>query len=268
MDPILKEFKDDLSRVTRLLGLLGDVKELSGTPLPATLDSSDVFLGKSKKLHEASAACHADIVIVPGTMVLYIGGRFEYFIRSLHIDLCERVMIKAGSYRKLPKTMQENLITFTAEVIGNPRKYGHGPQNVKTFITVLADNLDDSKNAVGINSVCLSITSENMRFKICTEIFDRIGIKDVWSKVCQQAKVLRFFEVADGAQAKNKTEAFLNNFMDERNKIAHPSPSFQWPASAKVEEYVRFFEAIAEAFSDLLPVLELELLSRATPNTP
>lgn len=268
MEPILQEFKDDLSRVMRLLGLLGELRELPTTTLPADLDGSDAFLGKCKKLHERSAACHADITIVPGTMVLYIGGRFEYFIRSLHIDLCDRVMARAGAYRKLPKTMQENLITFTAEVIGNPRKYSHGPQNVKTFISTLADNLDDTKIQTGINSLCLSITSENMRFKICAEIFDRIGVKDVWSKVCQQAKVLRFFEVADGAQAKIKTEQFLNGFMDERNRIAHPSPSFSWPASARVEEYVRFFEAIAEAFADLLPVLEVELIAKGAPTIP
>ena len=89
--------------------------------------------------------------------------------------LCDRVAAVCENYRNLPREMRDSIVTMTAKVIAEPRKYGHGDQGVKRFITNLANILSDNSKLQDVNSACLSVTDANMRADILTDLFQRIG---------------------------------------------------------------------------------------------
>ena len=128
-------------------------------------------------------------------------------------------------FSHLPKKMQENLVCFTAEVIANPRKYGHAENGVVVFVKTLSDNLTGGTLS-GVNSKCLSITTENMWPDTINEIFSRIGANKVWERIGQQACIQVLFQIDQPEKATREAKKMLTDLMELRNRIAHPSGGY------------------------------------------
>jgi hypothetical protein len=255
----LPEFIAEIKKVSSLIEFIQSAKEFSGTDCQMNHMPEGLFFEKAKFVHELSQKNHPYFVFLNGTLILFLGGRFETFVRNSFEELCINITDKANNYYQLPKEMQSNLIKYTAEVIANPRKYGHGDQGIKTFLKTLSSNLEDTEDLTQINHSCLSITSENMRPDVIADLFKRIGVKDIWGTIGEQAKLRVFFDTSDSNKAKNEAEKFLNVFMDNRNKIAHPPSSFSYPDIEYLKEAVKFFEVFASVFSDAIEVNEIGL---------
>jgi len=259
MDPLLDEFRVDSNRLRRLLDLLETINVFSGEENKGIGIEDSSFVAQAERVLKNSKECHPDLVILTGTLVPYLSGRFEYFVRAEFEFLCERIAVRCGNYRNLPREMRDSIVTMTAKVIAEPRKYGHGDQGVKSFIANLASILNDSSKLQDVNSACLSVTDANMRADMLNDLFQRIGAKGIWDKIGQQAKVQVFFETAEGGEARNKAQSFLNTFMDIRNRIAHPSVGIDWPDSSQVKKYIEFFEILAQAISEIMNIYEIQL---------
>ena len=165
MDLLLKEFQDDLERVKKLLVFIKTLQTYAGTTPSAGATA------ETHNVHTQSVACHADLTILVGTMILYLGGRFEHFVRTEFEEMCDTIAVRCNSYDRLPKEMRQTLIVRTAEVMSNPRKYGHADKGVEAFIKNLAENMNDRTQLRAINSACLSITYETcaqLSCKICS----------------------------------------------------------------------------------------------------
>jgi hypothetical protein len=258
MDPLLEEFRADLVRIEKLIELIELVRAFPSFTQPEQLPLHH-FVRHSCQIYDISKTCHNNTVILNGTIVLYLAGRFESFVRTIFEDLCDRIVSKCQSYDYLPRRMRDNLIIMTAEVMQNPRKYGHGELGIKSFIKTLAINLDEGNPLTEINSKCLSITTENMKADSMDELFNRIGAKDIWGKIGQQARVQRFFESSDNIFVTKEAKSLLNEIMNIRNNIAHPSGSISWPDSDGVKKFINFFEVIANAISEIVNVYEVDL---------
>ncbi|MBU2965437.1 HEPN domain-containing protein [Amphritea sp. 2_MG-2023] len=257
----LPEYHSDLNKVSALLTLTSSVKDFAGISSSETTEQ-DVFLSHASDLHGISQENRANLVVLNGTLLLYVSGKFENFVRLTFEELCTNIADKAERYNYLPKEMRENHVRLTAEVIANPRKYGHGDLGVKSFIKVLSDNLTDEVDLESINTSCLSITSENMRPKIINDLFKRVGINNIWEKISQQAKLQLFLETHDPAKAKKDAEAYLNKLMDIRNNIAHPASSFSWPDSEYIGKSIEFLKVLGEVLAESLAVIEFDLSRR------
>jgi hypothetical protein len=268
MDPILDEFRIDLNKLRKLIDLLESVKIFASTDDANIKLQESNFLEQANKVLKNSKECHPNVVILTGTLLLYLGGRFEYFVRAEFEFLCERVAARCQSYKNLPREMRDNIIGMTAAVIAEPRKYGHGEQGVRSFISNLASILSENTKLGDVNSACLSITDGNMRADTLNELFQRIGAKNIWDKISQQAKVMVFFETPEAGEARNKAQALLNTFMDIRNRIAHPSAGIDWPDSAQVRSYIDFFDILAGAISEVINVYEISLSSQKVTQKP
>lgn len=258
----LPEFQQDIGRIDALLDTIKALKEFAGYSSFSEKTIDDDFVKNAENLHGYAAKNHAYIVFLSGTLVLFLAGRFEAFVRNSFEELCINVSSEATYFHDLPKEMCENLITFTAEVASSPRKYGHGEQGVKAFIKTLAENLTDGNKLSNINHSCLSITNENMRPQILADLFKRIGVKNIWDTIGEQAKLKVFFEAHDSKESRSKAEKYLNEFMETRNKIAHPSASFNWPEIDKVKNYVEFLKILSTVLIDTIEVYEIELKNR------
>jgi hypothetical protein len=261
VDQVYAEFRTDLDRVGRLLDLLEANALLSAIDRPGPVPV-EPYQERAAKVYEAAIRCRSDLAVLPGTLVLYLAGRFEYYVRTQFEELCGRVAQRAAHFRVLPKVMRDNLVRMTGEIMANPRKYGHGEKRVAGFVAVLAANLADPQLLTDVNAECLSVTYENMRESVLTELFERIGIKKVWERIGEQAKIKTHFETHESGQAKSLAIAYLNTLMERRNRIAHPSGSVEWPDVSAVRKDVEFLSVCGEVLSNLMPNFEADLAGR------
>jgi HEPN superfamily RiboL-PSP-like protein len=244
MNPILRDFILDLDRLRRMLELSKQFGAFPAIPLdPATIQELPVRNAVTA-LHTLGAEGHRDVPILNGVLLLYLAGRFENFVREIFEDLCDSLAGQFQDFTHLPKQMRENLVKFTAEVIANPRKYGHAENGVIAFVKTLSDNLNGVPVA-GVNSKCLSITTENMWPDTVSEIFGRIGANKVWERIGQQASVQLFFQVDQPEKATQEAKKVLGELMELRNKIAHPSAGIIWPSTEQAMRFVNYCGTIA-----------------------
>lgn len=274
MDLILNEFQRDLATIKRQLDLLDEIKRFSSTPglqnkyksILAKVDGKSgrsvamrKYLAQADVLQERARESHAGLPLVSGTMILYIAGRFEEYTRTSFEDLCQRLAQRASSFKALPKKMQESLVVLTAVVMQSPRKYQHGEGAVAGFASNLAANLSSEASVDRINYQCLSITEANMRADILSDLYDRIGAKEIWKKIGQQASMQAHFVTPDPSNAESLAKQRLNALMDLRNSIAHPSTSIVWPDTGAVRGYIDFLDVLASALSSLSGVFSATL---------
>jgi len=189
--------------------------------------------------------------IIRGSVVLYSVGRFEMYVKEIVTDVCIRFVKKAGMFSKLPKNLRNNLIIHTGMVIQNPRKYGHGDRGVESFISILSNNINNIMPFEKINTECITITDVNMRPDVINELFVRVGAEKVIEKISSQASILALFQTDQYEKAASDLRTKLNNLMDLRNSIAHPSPSFTWPTKDEIIDYIEFIRLLGKAMDDV-----------------
>ena len=261
MEYIYQEFCKDIEHLKAVLNLADSVKSFSAQNNEPRIElPENKFLELAENVQLKSREANVGMVFIPGTIVLYLGGRFEYFVKTVFEELSMSIAIRCKKFEYLPKEYKENLITLTSEVIKSPAKYNHGDNGVKTFITNLSNNLNGIE-ITDVNTKCMSVTSENIRPQILGDLFNRIGAKDIWIKLGHQAKLQTFFETADANKAQKDATKFLNDFMDIRNKVAHPSGSFQWPDTKTVMKHIDYFEVLGKQICDLASVYETSLVA-------
>lgn len=208
MEEIYALFEQDLVDIEKVIRLLDTLFSFGTESHSEELDKESSFIKKSIELHKSIIEGQAGSVKIPGTLILYLGGRFEDFMRSLFEDLAIQVANNSSNFKSLPSNMREALIRDTSEVIANPRKFNHGEGARDTFIKNLSDNIH-LNNLSEINAQCLSITSANMRPDIINELFSKVGLKEVWRKVGEQAKIKTHFGTDASQQAENDCKKYL-----------------------------------------------------------
>ena len=257
MTPACDDFIRDIARIEKLLEFLDRCRHMP--PCAAGAPTSDAEVSWSRELQTASAGCKADFVILAGTLILYLAGRFEYFVRMTFEDLCSGIAQQCKAFRDLPREMRKSLIVYTAEVMLNPARFGHGEEGVKSFVRNLSQNVTDSERLSEINSQCLSITTENMRSATVEALFQRIGAKELWKRVGEQAKIQVFFMSSDAKKAEADAKRKIDELMDTRNRIAHPVSDVTWPDDETVLSYAKFLRVLAEALTDVSSVFQSSL---------
>lgn len=260
MDPIVADFDSDLNKVTAQLEFIESIRKFTSY-IPEQDDSSLVtpFGAQALAIHEIAKCVHSNLPLTSGTLILYTCGRFEAMARVLFEDLCQRLASNAGSFARLPKKMRTNLPIFTAKVISNPRKYGHAENGVRAFVTTLASNLAVGATVERVNHECLSLTEANMRADVLSDLFGRIGVISIWSQISEQATLKAFFSEADSKQVETKARRKLDDLMELRNRIAHPSGELEWPSIDSLRNYIQFLRLLARSMSELTYVYEVTL---------
>lgn len=264
MNPVLQDFCLDLERLRRIFSVSQALSAFRSCDFAPDMISDAALKQATSQLREATQAAHIEMPILNGVLLLYLAGRFENFVRDLFEDLADTIAGQCGQFTHLPRQMQENLTKYTAEVIANPRKYGHGENGVIAFVSTMADNLN-GRPLAGVNSKCLSITSENMWPDTLSEVFARIGANKVWERLGQQASVQTFFHVDQPEKATSEARKFLTEFMELRNQIAHPSGALTWPSMERSMQHIDFSDVVGRALADVCSVWSSTLGTRPEP---
>ncbi|MDD5028746.1 MAG: HEPN domain-containing protein [Rhodoferax sp.] len=265
MDPITTDFENDLDKIIDQLDFIEIIRKFSSCTYAQEDITEFQFLKEAIDVHERTKKLHGNLPLVSGTLILYTCGRFEMMTRTLFEDLCQRLVTKAGTFSRLPKKMRDNLPIYTAMVISEPRKFGHAENGVRTFVTTLASNLAIDAAVDRVNHECLSVTDANMRADVLSDLFGRVGVAAIWTQISEQAALKIHFQSSDSKQVEAKAKRKLNELMELRNKIAHPSGEFDWPSIQSLRDYIDLLRLLARAMAELVGMYELTLCQAELP---
>jgi hypothetical protein len=105
-----------------------------------------------------------------------------------------------------------------------------------------------------------------MRDKTLSDLFERVGVSSIWKDISQQASILAHFETRNPGEAENKAKKYLNDIMDQRNLVAHPSGTINWPSPDTVRQYIEYLKVLGRALADLIGVYEVVLCQPVASN--
>jgi len=264
LDQILRDFDGDMERAEHLLGLVKSFREFGASTVPmAVADGSEPW-PEAIALSAASHSRRTDLPILAGSLLLYLAGRFEYFVRQLVEAVADELAAKAAKYSDLPATLKSELRARTLDVATNPRRYGFDEGRADAVLESLVSNMAGAKAPVTVSSNVLSITEANMKDRILSDLMKRVGITEFWREVGKQARLkLHLAKLTDGdttLEAQNQ----LNRLMDDRNQIAHPTAATTFPDADAVLGVAKFLRVFGSVSTDVMRV-QLAGLIAATP---
>jgi hypothetical protein len=90
LDLILSEFDSDLKRAEDLLRLIKHFRGFAGSSAPEELRNGTLSWPEAISLVNDAPQVRTDLPILSGSLLLYICGRFEYFVCEVVISLADR----------------------------------------------------------------------------------------------------------------------------------------------------------------------------------
>lgn len=259
MSESLDQLLGDLSAIDHFLEIESFIGKLASRSISINFERFQFDGLDDRELHYAitrgiatSKAARTYMPVVTGTLVLYLTGRFESFVRE-KIEIAARdIGKKCGQFDRLPKEMKVSLLNLTADVIKNPRKYGHAENGVRAFVKRLAAGYANITDNDPVNFECISITETNMRPDVLKDICERIGFSDIWNQLSTQSTMKLHFGNMDSGAVCRDAQAKLKKMMDERNSIAHPAATTTFPNAATVADYVDFIKTLCTEFESVI----------------
>lgn len=251
LDQVLRDFRVDLERAEHLLKLVKSFREFGASSLPSDIVDGAVSWPQSVHLFNASKERRTDLPVLSGSLLLYLAGRFEFFIRQVVQSVADDISSKASKYSELPDGLRTELRSLTLEVAKAPRKYGFDEVAADALLAGLADNLRGSSSSLSINSEVLSITEANMKDRVLSDLMKRVGMTDFWRDLGKQAQIKVHLEKKTDGDATKEAQSRLNGLMDERNQIAHPTGATHFPDPDQVLGSSAFLAVFAVVTIDL-----------------
>ena len=259
MSEPLEQLLADLSAINRFLEVEVFIGKLSSKNVPECFEDLNSGGLDDREFSELigsglgiAKSARTALPVVTGTLVLYLAGRFESYIREKIEAAARDIGIKCGQFDRLPEKMRTSLLSQTIEVIKNPRKYGHAENGVRSFVKRLAAGYASITEKEPVNFECISITESNMRPDVFKDICDRIGFSDAWVHLSTQSNMKMYFNSMDASTVSREAQAKLKKMMDDRNSIAHPASSTTFPNAATVSSYVAFVKMLCTEFETVL----------------
>lgn len=251
---IYKEFEGDLHRVEHLLRLIKGFREFGASSPPQELKDATVNWVEAVSLHTQAGNVRTDLPVLSGSLQLYLSGRFEYFVRQVVEAVAEEIASHVRQYSELPENLRQQLRALTLEVVQAPRRYGYDEAEADSLLAQFVAVFSGATPPTEIGAEVLSLTDSNMKDRILADLMKRVGMSDFWREVGKQAPVKMFLNKATDGETTAAAQSRLNQIMEERNQIAHPTADTQFPDPDKVLSHVEFLRVLATTTTLLLTV--------------
>lgn len=254
LNQISDDFRSDLDRFEHLLQIVKSLRDFGATSVPQEVHDGTVPWGEAAELLGHAQQRHTDMPIFSGSLLLYLSGRFEYFFRAAVEAAAEEIAGACSTFSELPDSFQKALIQRTADATQNSRRYGYDQIEVAALINNLANNLNATTDVGTINAATLTLTDSNLRPDAAQELLTRIALKSYWVEAGKQSKLKFELQTSNDTETKDAARRRLNEIMDERNSVAHPTAGTNFPDPDKVLAYSRFLRILGDCTVDILRV--------------
>ncbi|MET8140813.1 HEPN domain-containing protein [Sphaerisporangium sp. NPDC005288] len=252
---ILDDFKSDLNRVRDLLSLIKNFRTFGASTPPLEIVTETIAWKEAMVLKESAPNLRTDLPIMSGSMVLYLCGRLEYFVRQIVENIGDEIAAAVANYEALPKGMRDELRRRTLDIVKTPTKYGFQSTEADLALIALAKNLDNSvasgSGSISIASKILSVTESNMRPSVLQDVMKRVDFSDVWRELGKQAKLKEFLQESEDKECSSAAAKRLDRLMDLRNQIAHPTAGTTFPDPDQVIWITEYLEVLSIVLVDL-----------------
>ncbi|MEU8102201.1 HEPN domain-containing protein [Nonomuraea muscovyensis] len=212
--------------------LVKKFREFGASLIPDEIRDESVVWKEAMALKDFAPSLRTDLPILSGSMLLYVCGRFEYFVRQEVECICDELARCVSRYSELPEVLREELRKRTLEVAKTPSRYRVDTKQAEQLLIALGRNLDGSgktDGAVSVASSILSMTESNLKPDALQEVMKRVGMAEIWKDLGKQAKLKSFLQKSEDSDCTATAKAKLNNIMDMRNQIAHPTAGMSFP---------------------------------------
>lgn len=239
----LTDFVNDVGRVEQLLNLIHVFREFAKQDAEPS--------GYAHDLWAAAQVVRTDLPIFSGSLLLYLCGRFEYFVRELVSTIVDDLADKAAKYDELPEPLRKEYLERTLSINQNPKRYNFTPATASVLAAELANNLagnSDGPLGLRLNAAAITITEANMNSGVLADLFKRVAIDKVWDTLGKQLPLRTYLDEVTEQGCKNAATTRLNDIMMERNKVAHPSSADTtlFPDAKTVEDVAAYFRVLAQ----------------------
>lgn len=249
-----EEFAADIKRIEHLVELVKSIRKFGATsPEEAGGNDANVW-EEAQVLWRQSKERRTDLPIVSGSLLMYMAGRFEFFVRQLVEVTAEEMASGVDSYGNLPDKFRVHLKSQTLEVVQNPRRYGYDDVVADGYLKDFARLLDGNYHATMVSATLLSLTDANLKSRMLTDITKRLGLENIWKDLGKQAFLKIALDTATDGETTAEAQSRLDAVMDERNSLAHPTSDMTFPDPEKVMETAKFLSALSQALRDLFRV--------------
>ncbi|MFW8628569.1 MAE_28990/MAE_18760 family HEPN-like nuclease [Deinococcus sp. ME38] len=223
------------------------------------------YLDSANDLHGFIRSNISSLLMWPPSIILYICGRFEYYVRSAIESTADEMTSNVTKYSELPPEMRSNYYKLMMEVISSPKKYGRPESIVNTSLKGISDNLNS--DIPQIDSTCLSITTNNMRPDVLNELFKRLAYQDFWQNVGAHTECNARYLTVNPKASMDEAKSELNSIMDIRNAIAHPASTISYPDIATARKTIEYFCMLSNIVDDCCKRVIIKHRSTLIPTT-
>lgn len=249
---ILQQFHDDLGRTTDLLELTLRFKAFAGSSIPAPIADGSISWPEAKDLEHIAPQVRTDLPLMSGSILLYVCGRFENFVREVVVAIGDEHAANASKYDDLPESVRHELFHRTLEVVKSPTKYQFKESESAQLIKKLSDSLNPTTGApVVVDTRLLSVTDANMHSRMVADIFKRVGIEQIWQELGKQAPLKAHLGQPTDPKCRDAAVKKLDAIMKERNGIAHPTSATSFPDPHQVQETIEFLRMLSKVMVDV-----------------
>ena len=103
LDSPLNDLLVELKHIEGLIDFISVLREFGSIELPEGIETNQRFVEFSVRIHVKEKELSTDIPILSGTILLYIVGRFENFVKSSFEALCDAIATKCNVFNDLPE---------------------------------------------------------------------------------------------------------------------------------------------------------------------
>jgi len=245
-----EDFAADIRRIEHLVSLIRSIKKFGAADVKNAGGEKAEIWEEANELLVQSKERRTDLPIMTGSLLMYMAGRFEYFVKQLVEVTAEEMAGSVDSYQKLPDKFRSHLKLQTIEVLQNPRRYGYDELIADEYLKDFSTLINGSYNANKVSASLLSITDSNLKSRMLADIAKRLGIENIWKDIGKQSLMKLALETASDGETTKEAQVKLDELMEERNSLAHPTGDMTFPGPEKVLEVAKFLSSFGQAIRD------------------
>jgi hypothetical protein len=245
-------FTADLKRIEHLVELVRSLRRLGASEFDGVAESAE--WSEAEALWRDAKDRRTDLPLIAGSLLMYLAGRFEFFVRQSVEITGEEMAGAVESYSELPEMFRACLKSQVLELARNPRRYGFDDLVAEGYLKDFADLLNGAYDSNKVSARLLALTDANLKARVLADISKRLGMENFWKDWGKQAPLKLALEKAMDGEATAAAQSRLDALMEERNGLAHPTGEMTFPDPDKVVETINFVAALGQALRDILRV--------------
>ena len=176
--------------------------------------------------------------------VLLLAAAFEQFVTNLIIAFAADLPNQVQTYSRLPNAIRSANERLTGEALDTSRSR-FTPFDRQRIV----DNLRDcyaGSIPYALNGEAMALNNRNLDSRRLRALISRLGVDNIWEMIGTNRTLQRWSGAGGAKAAKPRAQNLLNNFIDDRNRIAHRVGSAT-PGPDVIRSYIVFERALARS---------------------